>query len=194
MCLALDTFFFYIFFGRSILPFYRKTSSENERMTACCTHIFFLSCARSPSSSTSDCMVGEARRCDPDVQRLIETRTQPLKASTASYSLSPKGSTQIDQKKKYYHKGKGKMDVSAEFTHHCWDQTKQETVANVNVRGGRACFKTRGTCELQEKRLLFRGFSGFMSLNMDHVHSRGERERVEGVERAASKLPCPVLL
>lgn len=33
--------------------------------------------------------------------------------------------------------------------------------------------KTRGTCELQEKRLLFRGFSGFMSLNMDHVHGRG---------------------
>lgn len=32
--------------------------------------------------------------------------------------------------------------------------------------------KMRGTCELQEKRLLFRGFSGFMSLNMDHVHRR----------------------
>lgn len=46
--------------------------------------------------------------------------------------------------------------------------------------------KTRGTCELQEKRLLFRGFSGFMSLNMDHVHrSRGG---------TAPKLPCPVIV
>lgn len=29
--------------------------------------------------------------------------------------------------------------------------------------------KTRATCELQEKGLLFRGFSSFMSLNVDHV-------------------------
>lgn len=45
--------------------------------------------------------------------------------------------------------------------------------------------KTRGTCELQEKRLLFRGFSGFMSLNMDHVH--------RGRGGITPKLPCPAL-
>lgn len=45
--------------------------------------------------------------------------------------------------------------------------------------------KTRGTCELQEKRLLFWGFSGYMSLNMDHVH-----RREAGV---TPKLPCPGL-
>lgn len=43
--------------------------------------------------------------------------------------------------------------------------------------------KMRGTCELQEKRLLFRGFSGFMSLNMDHVHRRRG-----GI---TPQLPCP---
>jgi len=35
--------------------------------------------------------------------------------------------------------------------------------------------KTRGTCELQAKGVLFQRFSGFMSLNMDHVHRRRGR-------------------
>lgn len=45
--------------------------------------------------------------------------------------------------------------------------------------------KTKATCGLQEKGLLFRGFSSFMSLNMDHVHRRKGR--------AAPKLPCPAM-
>lgn len=45
--------------------------------------------------------------------------------------------------------------------------------------------KMRGTWEFQEKRLLFRGFSGFMSLNMDHAYRR--------TGRITPKLPCPAV-
>lgn len=76
------------------------------------------------------------------------------------------------------------MDVSWIYTSLPGSNT-EKTVGggSESVPGEGGQLKTRATCVLQEKRLLFRGFSSFMSLNMDHVHMRRGR--------TAPKLPCP---
>ncbi|TNN76933.1 hypothetical protein EYF80_012779 [Liparis tanakae] len=71
---------------------------------------------------------------------------------------------------------KGKKDQVGS-TRHCVVQMQNKLLVeavNVYAREGGGMvvgggLKTRGTCELQAKRALFRRFSGFMSLNMDHV-------------------------